>query len=309
MTRLKLVLFRAAYNLPVTLGLRRGVFAAHGLDLDIVYTRGSSMTVEMLRAGQCDLGVLAADDVVYEVEARGTDLFVFMGLHAGMLTLVGRPEIRTLGDVAGKRLGVDDPASGFALVAHRILRRAGLARTAYQTVPAGGHEHRARALLDGTIDVALLTPPFTLAAFARGFTPLAPVCEHLPAYQGSCGVTTRDWARRHARLLTAYVRAHRQSRHWPLAPENRRLAIEHLAAEFALSPDDAEATYTVLVDPRDGLFPDLRIEAAGLQTVVDLRVEFGLLDGPRPLDRYLDTRYLEAATVETFGPAATDVVS
>ena len=297
MTRLKLVLFRAAYNLPVTLGLRRGVFAAHGLDLDIVYTRGSQMTVEMLRAGQCDLGVLAADDVVYEVEARGTDLFVFMGLHAGMLTLVGRPGIRALADVVGKRLGVDDPASGFALVAHRILQRAGVARASYETVPAGGHEHRARALLDGTIDVALLTPPFTLAALARGFTTLARVSEHLPAYQGSCGVTTRDWAERHALLLTAYIRAHRQSLQWALAPGNRRSAIEHLAGEFALSPQDAEATYAALVDPRDGLFPDGRIEAAGLQTVIDLRVEFGLLArGPRPLERYLDPRYLEAAT-------------
>src|SRR5262245_41006025 len=125
----------------------------------------------------------------------------------------------------------------------------------------------------------------------------------------SSALTTLDWPHRPARLFMAYVHANLHNLHWTLAPENRRSAIEHLAAEFALSPDDAEATYTVLVDPRDGLFPDLRIEAAGLQTVVDLRVEFGLLDGPRPLDRYLDTRYLEAATVETFGPAATDVVS
>src|SRR5262245_47652068 len=119
-TRLRAILFRAAYNLPVTLGRAHGIFARHGLMLTVDYTRGSRMTAEGLRSGAYDLGVLAADDVVYEVEHHGADLFVFMGLHAGMLTLIARPEIRTVRDVAGRQLGVDDPKSGYALVAHRI---------------------------------------------------------------------------------------------------------------------------------------------------------------------------------------------
>ena len=290
------MLFRAAYNLPVTLGVQRGVFASHGLDLDIVYTRGSQMAVELLRTGERDLGVLSADDVVYEVEAHGSDLFIFMGLHGGILTLVARPEIHTLGDVAGRRLGVDDPASGFALVAHRILQSAGVSRSAYETVPAGGHEHRARALLEGTIDVALLTPPFTLEAVRRGFTVLGRAREYLKAYQGSCGVTTRGWARANRSTLIAYIRAHRESLRWVLAPENRRDAVGHLARDFGLSPDDAGSTYATLVDPLDGLFPDLRVEAAGVQAVIDLRVEADLLaPGARPVERYLDRSYLEAA--------------
>ena len=35
---LKVMYFRAAYNLPITLGLEHGVFARHGLDLEITYT-------------------------------------------------------------------------------------------------------------------------------------------------------------------------------------------------------------------------------------------------------------------------------
>ena len=41
---MRAILFRAAYNLPVTAGVARGVFERHGLELDIVYTRGSQMT-------------------------------------------------------------------------------------------------------------------------------------------------------------------------------------------------------------------------------------------------------------------------
>lgn len=288
----RIILFRAAYNLPVTLGLARGVFARHGLGLEITYTRGSQMVSTGLLSGEYDAGVLAADDVVYEVEAHGADLFMFMGLHAGILALVARPDIRTGRDVAGRRLGVDDPASGFALVAHKILERAGVKRAEYETVPAGGHEHRARALLDGTVDVALLTPPFTLEALARGFTVLARARDYVPRYQASCGVTTRRWARAHDRTLVAYIRAYRESLALALAPKNRAAAVAHLAEEFTLSSAHATTTYDALADPADGLFRDAAIDLPGVQTVLDLRVDAGLLPaGARPLARYLDLDY------------------
>src|SRR3954468_19977099 len=160
--RLKVILFRAAYNLPVTAGLARGVFARHGVDLDIVYTRGSRMTIDALTSGECDLGVLAADDVIYEVEAHGADLCAYIGLHAGILHLVARPGITHASQLAGMRLGVDDPESGFALVAHKILGSLGLKRTDYATIAAGGHEPRSIALREGRIDVAISTPPFSV---------------------------------------------------------------------------------------------------------------------------------------------------
>ena len=290
------MLFRAAYNLPVTAGSTLGLFAKHGLELDIRYTRGSKMLSDALLDGSCDLGVLSADDVVYEVEGRRADLFMFMGFHAGILALIARPGIRTARDLAGGRLGVDDPASGFALVAHKILNVLGLPRARYETLPSGGHELRARALLEGKIDAALLTPPFTLELLARGFTTLARARDHVPRYQASCGVTTRRWAGEHADALVAYIRAYRESLQWALDPANRRAAIEHLAGEFGLKPELAVPTYDALADPTDGLFPDAALDVAGIQAVLDLRVEAGLLTAPPPApSKYFDAGYFRRA--------------
>lgn len=294
--RLRVMLFRAAYNLPVTAGLMQGLFAKHGLEIDILYTRGSKMLSDALRAGRCDLGVLSADDVVYEVETHQADAFMFMGLHGGILRLIARPGIRTARDLAGGRLGVDDPASGFALVAHKILKTLGLARNQYATLPIGGHEQRAQALLDGKIDVALLTPPFTLEMLARGFTSLARACDYVPTYQASCGVTTRRWAGEHASALVAYIRAYREGLKWTIAPVNREAAISHLAAEFGLRQELAAPTYDALVDPADGLFPDAALDVAGVQTALDLRVEAHLLPAPPPdTSRYYDLSYFREA--------------
>src|SRR5215475_14866743 len=140
---LKVIYFRAAYNLPITLGLEQGVFARHGLDLEITYTRGSRMTCASLVSGAQDLGALALDDVVDAVEQCHADLFAFMGYNSGTIQLMARPGIQSARDLAGKTLGVDDPDSGFAFVAHKILQGMGLRREEYETVPSGGHQHRA----------------------------------------------------------------------------------------------------------------------------------------------------------------------
>jgi ABC-type nitrate/sulfonate/bicarbonate transport system substrate-binding protein len=288
------MLFRAAYNLPVTLGMERGVFARHGLELDLAYTRGSSMTTDSLLSGERDVGVLAADDVVYEVERRGADLFAFLGLNAGILTLMARPGISSARELVGGKLGVDDPASGFALVAHRILRGMGLSATDYETVASGGHEPRAQALREGKIDAALVTPPFSLALAAQGACTLARARDHLPRYLGSCAVTTRRWASTSGERLRAYARAYRESLAWVLEPANRPAAVGHLARAFSLERRLAEQTFDALADPDDGLFRDSRIDVAGIETVLDLRMEAGLLGPQRPdPSRYYETRYLE----------------
>ncbi|HEV8108461.1 MAG TPA: ABC transporter substrate-binding protein [Burkholderiales bacterium] len=280
MKRLRIILFRAAYNLPVTSGIARGVFAKHGLELDIVYTRGSQMTSASLLSDDCQIGALAADDVVYEVEEHGSDLFLFMGLHGGILQLVARPAIKSARDLAGARLGVDDPNSGFALVAHKILQRMGLKRTDYETVAMGGQEFRARAIAEGKIDVTLSTPPFSLDLADRGFTLLAHARDYVPRYQASCAVATRRWAASNADALAAYARAYRESLAWTLA--NRDAGIKQLRDEFSLTQQLAEATFDALADPRDGLFPDAHIDMPGIDTVLALRVEAGLLPDPRP---------------------------
>lgn len=289
----KVIYFRAAYNLPVTLGLERGVFARHGLDLEVTYTLGSIMICDNLLSGAHDLGALAVDDVVYDVEKRKSDLFAFMGYNSGTIQLMARPAIKSARDLAGKRLGVDDPNSGFAFVAHKILQGLGLGREEYEVVPAGGHNHRAAALKEGRIDAAMIAPPFSVDLTNLGYTLLGRTLDHLPRYQGSVGVTTRRWAAQNGDTLVAYLRAYRESLQWVLDPANRDACVAHLARDFGLTAEIAGPTYDVLAKSKDGLYPDAGIDVPGIQTVLDLRVENGLLDRPTPDPaKYYDATYL-----------------
>jgi len=295
MSSLNLMLFGTGSNVVVTAGVARGVFSRHGLALDIKYTQGSEMLCETLRTGGCDIGVLAADDVVYEVERRGLDFFLFMGIHAGLLSLMVRPEIGTLADLAGRRFGVDDTASGFVLLARHILRDQGLAEGAYTLVKAKGMNLRADALASGVIDAALLSPPFTLQLQDRGLRELARVHDFFPRYQAGCWVTTRAWAAKHEAELTTFVRAYLESLAWTLDRRNREEGAGYLAQEFKLDLDLARRTYDLLADADGGgLFRGAAIDPKGIEVVIDMRVKAGLLPSPPPpASKYYDARYLE----------------
>ena len=76
LTRLRLIQFRAAYNLPLLAATEYGIFAKHGLELEVAYTPGSGFLIAALEAGEFDIGHTAADDVVAAVQGRARcDLF------------------------------------------------------------------------------------------------------------------------------------------------------------------------------------------------------------------------------------------
>ena len=103
LTKLRLIQFRAGYNLPVHAGRQKGIFERHGLELEITYTPGSLYISEALRRGEFEIGHTGADDIVADVEDFGdglSGLFIFMGLHSGLLSIVGDDTSSITGSMA-----------------------------------------------------------------------------------------------------------------------------------------------------------------------------------------------------------------
>ena len=159
-TSLRLIQFRAAYNLPVHAAIEMGHFAGHGLEVNVAYTPGSDYIVEVLRSGKFHIGHTAADDVVANVESQSgprSDLFLFMGLHSGLLSLVSSAACQNFESLRGRALAVDARTSGFVFVLEKALRSHGLEPKDYDLVEVGGVESRHHALLDGRFAGTLLT--------------------------------------------------------------------------------------------------------------------------------------------------------
>jgi len=295
---LKLIQFRAAYNLPVDVGIAAGIFARHDLAIDIAYTPGSLFLSEALKDGRFDIGHTGADDVVADVEGdTRSDLFIFMGLHGGLFSLIAAPEFPSVQSLCGQAIGVDAATSGFVLALEKFLRARGLAKNAYGLNEIGGWESRCRALLDGTIAATLLTEPFIDTALRAGCHLLARNFEIAPSYQGTCGAASRGWAVRNSQQLIRYIRAYTEATRWCFAPENRSACLDLLLdRHHAMSRATAELTLDALLDPAHGLYPKAAVNLRGVAAVVELRADLGYLPMPvPPLEKYLDLAYYQGA--------------
>ena len=290
---LKLIQFRAAYNLPVHAGIETGIFARHGIALETAYTPGSLYISQALNEGRYDIGHTGADDVIAAVEGdHGSDLFMFMGLHSGLFTLVGAPDCASIEGLRGRAIGVDAKTSGFVLVLESMLHAGGFAGGDYQLSEIGGWESRYRALMEGKVAATLLTEPFVLNALAAGCHLLARDFEMIPSYQGTCGAASRRWAEQHPERLIRYIRAYREATRWCFDRANRRACLDILARLNEIDGTAAEHTLDALLDPQHGLYPNAAVNIAGVTAALKLRAELGYLARPiPPVETYVDLSY------------------
>ena len=294
---LKLIQFRAAYNLPVHAGIETGIFARHGLALETTYTPGSLYISQALKAGQYDIGHTGADDIIADVENHdGSDLFIFMGLHSGLFTLVSAPDCASIDALLGRSIGVDAGTSGFALVLQRMLHARGFVRGNYQLIEIGGWESRYRALMEGKIAATLLTEPFILKALGAGCHLLARDFEMIPSYQGTCGAASRRWAEQHPDRLVRYIRAYGEATRWCFERPNRRACLDILARYNEIDGTAAEHTLDALLHPKHGLYANCVLNMSGVTAALELRAELGYLTHPiPPVEKYVDLSYHRTA--------------
>jgi len=293
----KLLQFRAAYNLPVHAGIEAGIFARHGLTLETSYTPGSLYISQALKEGRCDIGHTGADDIIADVENDGrSDLFIFMGLHSGLFTLVGSPDCASIDFLFGGSIGVDAKTSGFALVLERMLHTKGFTRDDYRLIEIGGWESRYLALLAGKITATLLTEPFVRNALEAGCNMLSRDFEMIPSYQGTCGAASRRWAQRHPDRLLRYIRAYVEATQWCFERRNRRSCLDILARHNEIDGRAAEHTLDTLLDPEHGLYPKAALNISGVTSALELRTVLGFLAPPIPrVEKYVDLSYYRKA--------------
>ncbi len=267
--------------------------------LEITYTPGSLYISEALRRGEFEIGHTGADDIVADVEDFGdgpSSLFVFMGLHSGLLSIVGAPGMTTVESLRGKELAVDARASGFVFILEKLLRRKGFGPDDYRFVEIGGVDRRYQALLEGKVAGTLLLPPFIGNAVARGCHVLARGDQIVSCYQGTVGAAKRSWAEKNRDLLVSYIRAYVEATQWCFDIKNRASCLELLAKHNGLQGKAAEETLDALLDLDYGLYPKAELNLAGLKSVLELRAEMGFLRPPLPsVEKYIDLSYYNQA--------------
>jgi ABC-type nitrate/sulfonate/bicarbonate transport system substrate-binding protein len=199
-----------------------------------------------------------------------------MGGDNGFLRLVTVPEVKTYADLKGKELSVDARTTGYAFVLEKMLQKGGLLVTDYSLVKAGGVLQRFEALMEKKHAGTLLLSPFEVPAQAKGFTLIASAIDVLGRYQGLVGGTRRSWAKDHPAELVGFIRGTIAGVEWLYGDANKVEAVAILRKYLPnMSPELADKSYAILLDPKNGFQRKARIDVEGVRTVLALRSEYG----------------------------------
>jgi ABC-type nitrate/sulfonate/bicarbonate transport system substrate-binding protein len=185
-----------------------GLFAKNGLQADLVYTRAA---IETLIAGEVDFGQMTGS-LMSSAKLQGADPVMIAGVQDVLNDrLIVRPNINSVPDLKGKRVGVFRFGSASHLRLLNVLPRYGMGERDVTFLQIGDTPERLVALNGGSIDATLLSPPDHFEALRLGMKILLNLRDLNVPYQGTGLVTTqrllarnRDLARR---MLKAFVEA------------------------------------------------------------------------------------------------------
>ncbi len=299
LTRLRVNTFPSAKALPLQAGIARGIFARHGLEIELQLTDNSKNQRDGLAAGRFEIAHSALDNAVAMIEVAKQDVVIVCGGDSGMNEFFVQPEVRGFTDLKGRTIVVDAPDTAYALQAKKILALNGMKEGSdYSIKPVGAGVYRLKAMLEDTVNAgAILNLPFTVQAEEAGLKSLGRTVDLIGPYQAQGAFVMRAWARDNAEVLVRYLAAYLESLRWVRNPAHRHEVLALLADKLNLSPASAARTYALLVDPRFGFTPDAKFDPEGFRNMLNLRAEFERAGGaPEPApERYVDLSYYEQA--------------
>ncbi|MFQ5851453.1 MAG: ABC transporter substrate-binding protein [Candidatus Binatia bacterium] len=287
---LRLITFGA--DAATVIGRSRGMFAAGGFEVSVTITPNSTEQMRGLGAGTWEIASTAFDNVLAWSGREGAEIVaVAQVADRILLPVLVRPEIRDWKDLRGRRLAVDAVDTAYALVLRRILLAHGLdlKQGDYELVGVGATGRRLESMERGETFAGILNPPWDARAVEAGMVRFGDHREVLPDYPGGVFAVSRAWAQGHRDEMVGFLRSWLTALRWANDPANREEAIGLAAAEQGLRREAAAGHLTRL--PREG-----GLNLSGLQSVLDLRIQFGLTPPMGPdLTRYYDLSYYQAA--------------
>jgi ABC-type nitrate/sulfonate/bicarbonate transport system substrate-binding protein len=271
----------------------RGLFAANGLDVQVMATANSRDQMRGLSQGSWEIVSTAFDNVLGWSGREGAEIVAVAQVAQGIsLPVFVRPEIKSWTDLRGKPLAVDAVDTAYALVLRRILLAHGLDldRNDYQLLAKGATGHRLDSMKREETFAGILNPPWDAQATAAGMVRFGDHREVLPDYPGGVFAVGRQWAADHWDLLVRFLRVWDDARAWAGDSKNHDRVVKTIAQAENLEEKVAANRLRQL--PKNG-----QLNLAGLRAVLDLRVQFGLTPPMgTELMRYYDESFYRDAS-------------
>jgi ABC-type nitrate/sulfonate/bicarbonate transport system substrate-binding protein len=270
-------------------------------ECDFLYSGSDAKTLDGMRDGSVQIGLDPKPYLVCEAKNRGADVLIVGGwLNTAAYGFVAAKDraIKTLEDLAGKKVSAREPDGIDVRFARQVFRRAGLdADRMVSWVVNGARSRRIQqpALDAGEIDAAMIILKDVPGMVADGYPLLADLSQVYPQgyavrVTAARGDIVRAEPERLTGLLRALIRAYRfMNQHYS---ETKEILTR---AGYQLDKDMDAALWEGKYHMIERIPPDGAINEAGLVQVVAEEKEAGKLPQSFALEEIVIDRFVKAA--------------
>jgi ABC-type nitrate/sulfonate/bicarbonate transport system substrate-binding protein len=150
-------------------GQRAGIFAKHGLKLEILYTQGGGETMQAVISGSVDIGVAAGTQAVMGAYAKGAPVRILAAGTTGAGDLYwyvpANSPVKSFKDTDGKTAAYSTTGASTHLALLALIKHFG---TSTKPVATGASAATLTAAMTGQVDVGWASPPFGLKELDEG---------------------------------------------------------------------------------------------------------------------------------------------
>jgi NitT/TauT family transport system substrate-binding protein len=244
--------------LPFFIAVEEKIFQKHGFEVSPVFMGGSPLINSAILAGEFPIGYTGGGAVISS-RLSGSDL-IAIASPLPVLTIDGwsKPEIKSISDVRGKRIGVTRFGASSYFSALSMLEAGGIKPNEVTFIQNGGVGESLAALMGGRVDVCMIGYPFGLTAKNSGFNLLfRPSQTEYGLFPTAVIAARESWLKdaKNRRVAVDFLRALGEGQ--LLARENATITKKALK-KFTRTEDDAslQGSYEFY---KDAFPPTLRV--------------------------------------------------
>lgn len=247
------------------IGTQAGIFARHGLELQVFYTSGGGETQQAVISGSADIGVSPGTLGVLGAFAKGAPIRIIAGEATGTAEYYFvRADSAVQKDFKGVKpemtLAYSTNGSGTHITALRFMKDYGFQA---KLVATGNVPATFTQVMSGQVDIGFSTPPFGLDALAEGKSRLIALANDLPSVRNQTVRVTianaNDLAKRRA-VYDRFIKAYREAIEWMYSDPR---AIEAFARYASITPAMAQRV-------RDQFYPRTMLQLDRVEGMVEL---------------------------------------
>jgi NitT/TauT family transport system substrate-binding protein len=247
------------------IGSEAGIFAKHGLELQMFYTSGGGETQQAVISGSADIGVSPGTLGVLGAFAKGAPIRIIAGEATGTAEYYFvRADSPVQKDFKGVKpemtLAYSTNGSGTHITALRFMKDYGFQA---RLVATGNVPATFTQVMSGQVDIGFSTPPFGLDALAEGKSRLIALANDLPSVRNQTVRVTianaNDLAKRRA-VYDRFIKAYREVIDWMYADPR---AIEAFAKYASIPPATAQRV-------RDQFYPKAMLQLDRVEGLAEL---------------------------------------